>query len=154
MAANPTRIKGKNQSIKFGTPLAEYKCDLISYNLYKGDPGGGGTTDGTVTFCDADSGAASGEVWLLDVECLQATDADSLWTLIHAAAAKAGGDDIAFEIAPYGNAAASATQPHFTGTFIVAQGAFPPIGGSAGNDSWTWSATYTVKSNTVTTVSA
>jgi hypothetical protein len=125
------------------------KCDLVSFLIHRGDPGNGAATDGTTTFCDADK-SASGEVWMLDITAVQAANAESFWHMIWTAAEKTGGDKIPFVAKPYGNSAASATQPHFTGSITVNQGDFPPVGGSAGNDTWTWEHSFVIDGNTVT----
>ena len=151
-----SRIKGKSLTITVGT--VKYECDLVSFVLEKSDQGG--NTSDVVTFCDATTGGASGQVWQLSLEALQSTDVtdavavppitQSLWSLLWDEADKGSDQEIAFELAPYGNAAASAAQPHFTGKFIIKSGDYPTIGGSAGDTSWTFSKTYVVAGNTVT----
>jgi len=150
-AGAPARMKGKGVDITFGTPAVDMKCDLTSFLLSRADPGNGAATDGTVTFCDADK-SATGEVWTLAVTAVQATNAESFWHLIWDAAAKAGGDEIPFVAKPWGTGAATADKPHFSGSIIVNQGDFPPVGGGAGNDTWTWERSFVVKDNTVTKV--
>jgi len=113
------------------------------------------TADGIVTFCDATT-AADGNVWQLQIEAIQSTDdgattADkSLHTLVWDSAVAGGELDFTFQ--PHGNAVATASQPHYTGIVTVEAGAYPEVGGTAGNDSFTWSYTFTVKDNTVTKV--
>lgn len=149
-----TRIKGKNISFTFG--LEEYKCDLVSAVLSK-DDADAATSDSVVTFCDAE-GSAGGQVWFLDIEAIQSTDVDgapnvddieSLHTLVWNAAATAGGMDVAFQFAPYGNDTPSTHQPFFTGSVTIEQGAYPSLGGSAGDNSFTWTYRFTVKDNVV-----
>ena len=153
------RIKGSLVTFKFGTPSKDYKCDLISAVLERTDQGGGGG-DSAITFCDAATGAASGEKWTLTVEALQstddstATDGESLHSLIWESAAKAGGDKIPFEFAPHGNGTATAAQPHYTGTAVVPAGGYPAIGGQAGTNSWTWSYTFDLDPDVITKVIA
>jgi len=150
-----TRIKGKGLTFSFGNPAVAYECDLISAVLEQTDQSST-NTDSVVTFCDA-AASAGGKKWVLNIEAIQSTDVaggagatDSLHTLIWNSAAKAGGAEIPFEFAPYGNAVATTAQPHFTGTAVVPQGGFPAIGGSAGDNSFTWSYTFDVKDGLVT----
>ena len=151
MARN--RMKGKG--ITFTFKGQEYKCDLVSAVLQKESAGGDSSTDSTITFCDAETGAASGQAWKLSITAVQstdngATDADkSLHTLIWEAAAGSVDTEIPFVFAPHGNATPSQTQPHYTGTAIVKTGAYPAVGGSAGESSWTWDYTFDVKDNTI-----
>jgi hypothetical protein len=152
-----SRIKGKSLSITVGT--TKYECDLVSFVLEKADQAGGEGND-VITFCDASTGAASGQVWQLSLEALQSTDVTdatanppvtkSLWSLLWDEADKGSDQEIDFELAPYGNATPSSAQPHFTGKFVVKAGDFPTIGGSAGDASWTFSKTYLVANNSVT----
>ncbi len=149
-----TRIKGKNISFTFG--LEEYKCDLVSAVLSK-DDADAATSDSVVTFCDAEA-SAGGQVWYLDIEAIQSTDVDgspdpadveSLHTLVWNAAATAGGMVVPFQFSPYGNATPTAEQPFFTGSVTIEQGAYPSIGGSAGDNSFTWDYRFTVSDNLV-----
>ena len=151
-----TRIKGKGLSFEFGGEA--FECDLVSAVLERGDAPDTGT-DGVVTFCDANA-SSGGQVWTLSIEAVQstdtsaATDGQSLHTLIWDTAATAGGGDIAFVFKPHGNAAASVEQPHYTGSVTVPAGGYPSIGGSAGDNSFTWSYQFAVLNNTVNRVTA
>lgn len=165
MARN--RIKGKGLTFEFGTPAVKYECDLISAVLERVDQQSGGGQDGVITFCDA-AASAGGQVWVLNIEAVQSTDVtaaatgtvgnpgyvpaqtDSLHTVVWNAAATTGGMDIPFVFAPYGNATPTPAQPHFTGTVHVEQGAFPSIGGSAGDNSFTWTYQFNLNPNVVT----
>ena len=49
-----------------------------------------------------------------------------------------------------GNATATLDEPHYTGTFTVAAGQFPQVGGEASESAWTWSDSYLVKDDVVT----
>ena len=145
-----TRIKGKGLVFEFdGEP---FECDLISATLLR-EAADTATADAVTTFCDA-STTTDGNVWKLSVEAVQSTDdgattADkSLHTLVWDAAVSGGELDFTFQ--PHGNAVATATQPHYTGTATIDAGAFPEVGGSAGNDAFIWSYTFSVKDNTVT----
>jgi hypothetical protein len=147
-----TRIKGKGLVFEFENEA--YECDLISAVLLR-EAADTATADGIVTFCDATT-AADGNVWQLQIEAIQSTDdgattADkSLHTLVWDSAVAGGELDFTFQ--PHGNAVATASQPHYTGIVTVEAGAYPEVGGTAGNDSFTWSYTFTVKDNTVTKV--
>ena len=148
-----TRIKGKG--LVFTVAGVAYECDLTSAVLTK-DTANKDTADGVKTFCDV-SASSDGLVWKLNTEAIQSTDsgsgsAKSLHTLIWESAV--AGAELAFIFKPMGNSAASASQPHYTGTAIVPAGGYPDVGGAAGNDSFTWSYSFEVKDNTVTKVVA
>lgn len=154
-----SRIKGKNISFLFDTE--EYKCDLTSAVLSK-DDADAATSDSIITFCDAE-GSAGGQVWFLDIEAIQSCDVDgvpeaddveSLHTLVWNAAATNGGMVVPFNFAPYGNTTPTAAQPFFTGSVTIEQGAYPSLGGSAGDNSFTWSYRFTVTDNIVNRVSS
>ena len=144
-------MKGKTLFIEIGSE--KFECDLTSFVLEKTSPPDTGT-DGVITFCDA-SNSAGGNIWVATLEGIQSTDTSagtagqSLHTLIWDTAA-AGGGDLAFVFAPFNNATATAEQPHFTGTLVIESGAYPTVGGSAGDNSFTWTGTYVVKGDTVT----
>lgn len=145
-----TRLKGKGITFMYG--LTEYQCDLTSVVLEKGTPDDTTQVDGTTTFCDVDSGAASGNVWLMNITAVQSTDntpEKSLHMLIWDLAGTEGGGELLFNFAPHGNAVATSEQPHFTGTVVVDAGAFPSVGGDAGADSWTFDYTFVVKDDEV-----
>ena len=152
-----TRIKGKGLSFEFGGEA--FECDLVSAVLERGDAPDTGT-DGVVTFCDAAT-SSGGQVWTLSIEAIQstdtsanATDGQSLHTLIWNSAAATGGGDITFVFKPHGNAAATPEQPHYTGEVNIPAGGYPSIGGSAGDNSFTWSYQFAVLNNTVNRVTA
>lgn len=81
----------------------------------------------TVTFEDA-AAAGGARQYFLSLTALQSTAGDSFWRYCW----DNTGEDVPFVYAPHGNAAASATQPHFTGTCTI--GPRPAIGGEAGRD--------------------
>jgi hypothetical protein len=147
-----TRIRGKQ--VKFTLNGHDYECDLVSAVLEKVDAPSSGT-DTVTTFCDA-STSAGGQVWQLSIEAVQstdtsaATDGESLHTLIWDSAATAGGAKIPFVFMTHGNATASAEQPHFTGTAVVEAGAYPAVGGTAGENSFTWTYEFYLDPDVVT----
>jgi hypothetical protein len=80
------------------------------------------------TFYDA--GLGGKRDFYFTVSGVQSTDTGSLWKAMWDAA----GDEVPFVYAPHGNAAASATEPHITGTVrIPAKGSFI-LGGEASAD--------------------
>lgn len=112
-----TRIKGVALTLKVeGT---DYAPDITSCTITNEAADGD-----VVTFADAAGEGA--RKFLLNISAIQSTDSASLWAYIWDNA----GDTVAYIYAPHGNATASATQPHFTGTVKV--GPKPTIGGAAG----------------------
>lgn len=75
----------------------------------------------------ADAAAGGGRTYTLKLTFVQDAVAGSLWDKVWSAA----GSDIAVVVRPYGNAAASATQPHFTGTVTVTEPDGDLLGGDA-----------------------
>ncbi|MCI7688944.1 hypothetical protein [Trueperella pyogenes] len=99
-----TRISGKTLSLKVdGT---EYAAEIAEYELSDNEKDGG-----TVTFKAAEDG--SGVAQTLKVTFVQSLDASSLHQAIYDHPGKTG---VPFLIAPFGNAEASPSQPHITGT--------------------------------------
>jgi len=118
-----TRIKGKGLVFKLekaGTPT-EFACDATSVVLLNEE--GTGTEEDVVTFCDAAEGNTVS--WFFDVEAITSTDATSFWSFVW----DQSGDEVDFIFAPHGNATASTSQPHFTGSLNI--GPKPQIGGTA-----------------------
>jgi len=146
-----TRIKGKNLTITVNGE--EFQCDLTSAVLQK-DSAESGQEDTVQTFCEAGTSAA-GQVWYMDTTAIQSTDTatnddgQSLWRLVWDSASTQGGAELPFVFAPYSNETPSADQPHFTGTLIVDEGAYPAIGGDAGVSTFTWTYRFLVKDNLV-----
>lgn len=85
----------------------------------------------TLTFAEVNQGG--GDVGKLKVTAIQSTDPTSLHRIIWA---NAGRKKVPFVIAPHGNKAASATQPHITGTLDI--GLRPKQGSQAGKKSPTF----------------
>lgn len=109
-----TRIKGRNLVLTLdGT---DYAVDASSITLTNEDQ------DGEVrTFADI----TPPKQWFFEIEGIQSTDNDSLWDFLW----EKDGDAANFVFKPHGNATASPSQPHFTGTVEVK--GKPPIGGGA-----------------------
>ena len=84
-----------------------------------------------VTF--AEVGAGDTRQWFFQLTALGDYAAGSIWDTLW----ENSGATVPFVFKPYGNAAATASQPHFTGNCTVI--AKPPIGGTAG-ETWTFEA--------------
>jgi hypothetical protein len=125
MAAS-TRIKAQN--IKFLIADVEYACDATMVELTLGDAPGD-----VQTFCEQRVG---GE-WSLGLEGITSGDAASLYRVLW----ENFGTTAAFEIAPNGNATASASEPHYTGT--VKFNEIPPLSLNT-NETSTFSVTLEV----------
>jgi len=143
-----TRIYAKN--VVFFVDGKEQQCDVTSLVLQKDSPPDNAAVDGTQTFCDLNSGSVD-NVWVCNITAIQSGDVTDLslysavWKL-----AEDGGGDVAFIVKPYGNDTATLDEPHYTGTFTVAAGQFPQVGGEASESAWTWSDSYLVKDDVVT----
>ena len=143
-----TRIYAKN--VVFFVDGKEQQCDVTSLVLQKDSPPDNAAVDGTQTFCDLNSGSVD-NVWVCNITAIQSGDVTDLslysavWKL-----AEDGGGDVAFIVKPYGNDTATLDEPHYTGTFTVAAGQFPQVGGEASESAWTWSDSYLVKDDKVT----
>jgi hypothetical protein len=110
-----TRIKATN--IKFLISTVEYSCDANLVELTLGDAPGD-----IQSFCDVRVGG----LWSLQLDGLTSGDITSLYRLLWANF----GTEVAFTIAPNGNATASTTQPHYTGTVVFDQ--LPPLSLNSG----------------------
>lgn len=117
------RADGRNLSLTFGA--VEVACVSTSVNL-DNEP----APDDLVTFADVIAG--DDKRWFFTVAGYPDYAAGSFWSLLWDTAAFT---PIAYVFKPYGNAAASTAQPHFTGSVTVDRK--PPIGGDAGR-SWTF----------------
>lgn len=84
-----------------------------------------------VTF--AEVGAGDTRQWFFTLTAIGDYSAGSVWDTLW----ENSGATVPFVFKPYGNAAATTAQPHFTGNATVI--AKPPIGGSAG-ETWTFEA--------------
>jgi len=105
-----TRIKATNIVFKIGT--TDYACDATMVELTLADAPGD-----VQTFCEVRVG---GE-WALKLDGIVSGDAASLYQVIWANF----GTEVAFTIAPGGNAVATTALPHYTGTVIFNE--LPPL---------------------------
>lgn len=114
--ATSTRIKATNIVFKIGT--TDYSCDTNLVELTLNDAPGD-----VQTFCEIRPG---GE-WKLQLDGITSGDTASLYRLLWANF----GSTVAFVIAPNGNAAASSTQPHYTGSVVFNE--LPPLSLNSGD---------------------
>jgi len=123
-----TRIKATNIVFKINT--TDYACDATMVELSLGDAPGD-----VQTFCEVRVG---GE-WSLQLEGIVSGDAASLYQILWANF----GTEVAFTIAPGGNATPTTALPHYTGTVIFDE--LPPLS-LATNEIAKFSVTLSVKS--------
>jgi hypothetical protein len=109
MAAS-TRIKASNIVFKIGT--TDFACDANMVELTLDDAPGD-----VQTFCEVRVGGQ----WTLHLEGITSGEDTSLYRVLW----DNFGTEVAFTIAPNGNATASADQPHYTGTVVFDQ--LPPL---------------------------
>ncbi len=126
MAAS-TRISAKN--IIFKIASTDYACDANLVELTISDAAGD-----VRTFCEVQAG----QEWKLQLDGITSLDSASLYQLLWANY----GTEVAFTVAPAGNATPSSTEPHYTGTVIFDQ--LPPLSLNAGDVS-KFSVSLTVK---------
>jgi hypothetical protein len=126
MAAS-TRIKAQNIIFKIGS--TDYACDANMIELSLGDAPGD-----VQTFCETRVG---GE-WALQLDGITSGEATSLYRVLW----DNFGTEVAFVIAPNGNASPSADQPHYEGTVIFDQ--LPPLSLNS-NETALFSVTLEVK---------
>jgi hypothetical protein len=125
--ATSTRIKATN--IKFLIGTVEESCDVNLVELTLNDAPGD-----VQTFCEVRVG---GE-WKLQLDGVTSGDTGSLYRLLWANF----GTEVAFTVAPQGNAVGTASAPIYTGTVIFDQ--LPPLSLNAG-EIVKFSVTLTVK---------
>lgn len=109
MAAS-TRIKASNIVFKIGT--TDYACDANMVELTLDDAPGD-----VQTFCETRVGGQ----WALQLDGITSGEDTSLYRILW----DNFGSEVAFTIAPNGNATASADQPHYEGTVVFDQ--LPPL---------------------------
>ena len=131
MAAS-TRFSAKN--IIFTIGATSYACDATRVALELNDAPGD-----VRTFCEV----SVGKEWKLTPEGIVSGDVTSLYQVLFASYTT----DVAFKIAPAGNAVATANLPHYTGTVTIDD--LPPLDLNAA-EIVKFSVTLTVK-NTVNT---
>jgi hypothetical protein len=110
MAAS-SRIKANSIIFKIGG--VDYAYDTTKVSLELSDADGGAPR----TFCQPEAE----QQYQLSIEGTMSGQAASLYRALYAAYET----DVAFILAPGGNATASATQPHYTGTVTINN--LPPI---------------------------
>lgn len=111
------KYKGNSLSLMFDT--TEVNLEATSVVLQNEDADGD-----NVTFAELAAGNAV--QWFFEITATSDYGSSSFWSYLWENA----GSDVTFTFKPYGNATASATQPHFTGTVTIAKK--PPVGGQAG----------------------
>jgi hypothetical protein len=126
MAAS-TRIKAQNIIFKIGA--TDYACDANMIELSLGDAPGD-----VMTFCENRVG---GE-WSLQLDGITSGEATSLYRVLW----DNFGTEVAFVIAPNGNASPSADQPHYEG--VVKFNELPPLSLNS-NETALFSVTLEVK---------
>lgn len=117
MALTNGKFKGKSLSLTINS--IEYNMDCTSIEFVSED-----ADQDDITF--AEVGGPGEKDWFMDVTAIQEFATGSLWRYVWD---NAGEEAIAFVAKPYGNAVASATQPHFSGTLTIP--AAPNFGGEA-----------------------
>ena len=111
------KYKGKDLSLMFGTQEVNLEATAVTLQNEEAD-------GDAVTFAELAAGAAV--QWYFEVTATSDYGDGSFWSFCW----DNSGQDVEFTFKPYGNAAATVAQPHFTGTATVVSK--PPIGGSAG----------------------
>lgn len=100
----------------------EYQVDITTWKINNAEKSADVTTFGDV--------AAGDDLdFFLSGTATQSTATASFWRYIWD---NAGAENVAYTVAPHGNAVATADQPHFTGTLTI--GDEPEIGVDAGKD--------------------
>jgi len=125
----PTSTRIKAQNIKFLIGTVEYSCDANLVELTLNDAPGD-----VQTFCEVRTG---GE-WKLQLDGTTSGDAASLYRILWTSF----GSEVAFTVAPQGNAVGTASSPIYTGTVIFDQ--LPPLSLNSG-EVVKFSVTLTVK---------
>lgn len=114
------RIRGnKRPRLTLGTPGADHSADLISWNIENEE-----ADSDVVTFEDAEQGG--GRAYFLRGSAIQSTDTESFWRYVWE---NSGERDVPYTVAPHGNAAPTAAEPHFVGMLTI--GPKPNLGGEA-----------------------
>lgn len=109
MAAS-TRIKAQNILFKIGG--TDYACDANMVELTLDDAPGD-----VQTFCETRVGGQ----WALQLDGITSGESTSLYRILW----DNFGTEVAFVVAPNGNATASADEPHYEGTAVFNQ--LPPL---------------------------
>jgi hypothetical protein len=123
------RIKGRQLSLKIGTPSVDYWADATSVVMDNEE-----LDADTVTFEDAAEPGGARQ-YFFNITATQSTATASLWRKIW----ESTGEEVPFTYAVHGNAVPTVEQPHMIGTVKI--GPRPSLGGEAGRD-----VTYTFES--------
>lgn len=99
----------------------EYNMDLQSAEIVSEE-----ADNDVTTFADLAAGGSYD--YFLDIEAISDYATGSLWEYVWS---NEGTTDVEYLVKPYGNATASTTQPHFSGTLTI-PGGTASIGGKAG----------------------
>jgi hypothetical protein len=108
----PTSTRIKAQNIKFLIGTTEYSCDANMVELTLDDAPGD-----VQTFCEVRAGGQ----WTLNLEGVTSGDAASLYRVLWTNF----GTEVAFTVAPQGNAVGTASSPIYVGTVVFDQ--LPPL---------------------------
>jgi hypothetical protein len=112
------KYKGKDLSLTFEGDEVNLEATSVLMDREDAD------TD-AITFAELADGTPS--QWFFAITAVSDYGESSFWTFCWDNA----GEEVDFIFKPYGNATASASQPHFTGTATVNNK--PPVGGEAGS---------------------
>ena len=122
--AEPTFLRGQTLSLEIDE--IEVACDVSAAKISPEE-----ADDDFTTFCSAAQNKTNYD-YHLTFTAGQSLDADSLWRYIF----DHEGEEVAYVLAPAGNAEPSISQPHFTGTVKI--GAMPELGGEASRTGQVW----------------
>ena len=111
-----TRIKGNALALTFGG--TDYWADATSVLMENEE-----TNTGVTTFEDASN--SGGRTYYFTISAIQSTSPTSFWRYLW----ENTGAVVAYKYAVHGNATASDTEPHLTGTVKI--GPKPSLGGDA-----------------------
>lgn len=118
MALTNGKYKGAQLSLTINS--VEYKLEVKRAEIVTEE-----ADNDAVTFGDLGLGGSFD--YYLEVEAISDYATGSLWEYVWS---NEGATAVAYKVNPYGNATASATKPHFTGTLTV-PGGQATIGGTA-----------------------
>jgi hypothetical protein len=115
-----TRIRGnKKPQITLGAPGVDHSADVTTWNIENDE-----ADADVVTFEDAAEGG--GRQFFLRGTAVQSTQSAAFWRYVWE---NSGEEGVPYTIAPHGNAAPTADEPHFVGTLTI--GPKPTIGAEA-----------------------
>jgi len=118
-----TRIRGNRKpQLTLGSPGTDHSADVSSWTIENEE-----ADADVVTFEDAAAGG--GRQFYLRGSAIQSTATAAFWRYVWE---NSGEENVPYTIAPHGNAAPSADEPHFIGTLTI--GPKPTIGGEASTD--------------------